>query len=41
MSVAPKLANNIEIVLDVILQLVAVFRAVLNFIFGINNLTEL
>lgn len=37
MSVAPKLALNIEILLDVILQLVAVIEAVLG-LFGIQSL---
>jgi hypothetical protein len=37
MSVAPKLAFNIEIILDVILQLVAVIEAVLG-LFGIQSL---
>ncbi len=37
MSVAPKSAFNIEVVLDVILQFVAVINAVLN-LFGISSL---
>jgi hypothetical protein len=37
MSVAPKLALNIEVLLDVILQIVAVIEAVLG-LFGLNSL---
>ena len=37
MTVAPKLAFNIEVILDVILQLVAVIEAVLG-LFGIDSL---
>jgi len=37
MSVAPKMAFNIEVVLDVILQLVAVIEALLR-LFGIQSL---
>lgn len=37
MSVAPKLALNIEVLLDVILQIVAVIEAVLG-LFGIESL---
>jgi hypothetical protein len=37
MSVAPKSAFNIEVLLDVILQIVAVINAVLN-LFGISSL---
>lgn len=41
MSVAPKSAFNIEVLLDVILQIVSVVQALLDLIFGVNNITEL
>ncbi len=41
MRVAPKSAFNIEIVLDVLLQIVAVVEAFLGLIFGVSNITQL